>query len=144
MGQSIMMTDAHKRTLIKTISYRVINTSITFLMTFLLFGVSAALAAALALAQIVVGSIIFYAYDRVWLRVSWAQENMVEFAKRSIVKTIGYRLIVLCAGFITARLILTSSNETAAWWTITLMVLSMIFYYIHERIWLKIKWGRIE
>jgi uncharacterized membrane protein len=139
-----MMTDTHKRTIIKTISYRVINTLITFLMTFLLFGVSAALAGSVALAQIVLGSTIFYLYDRVWLRVSWARKDIHEDVKRSIVKTIGYRLIVLCAGFIVARLILTSSNETAVWWTITLMVLSMMFYYVHERIWLKIKWGRIE
>jgi uncharacterized membrane protein len=139
-----MMPDTHKRTIIKTISYRVINTLVTFLMTFLLFGVSAALAGSVALAQIVLGSTIFYLYDRVWLRVSWARENIHEDVKRSIVKTIGYRLIVLCAGFVIARLILTSSNETAVWWTITLMVLSMMFYYVHERIWLKIKWGRIE
>jgi hypothetical protein len=139
-----MMADTHKRTFTKTISYRVINTLITFLMTFLLFGVSAELAGSVALAQIILGSVIFYLYDRVWLHVAWARTEIYEDVKRSIIKTIGYRLIVLCAGFIIARVILTSNNETAVWWTVTSMILSMIFYYIHDRIWLKIKWGRIE
>jgi len=137
-----MTTETHTRTIAKTISYRVINTLITFLMTFLLFGVSAALAGSLALAQIILGSLIFYLHDRIWLKSSWATEHNNEGQKRSIVKTITYRFIVLVAGFIVARLIITSSNETAAWWTITSMALSMVFYYIHERIWVKITWGK--
>lgn len=137
-----MTTETHTRTIAKTVSYRVINTLITFLMTFLLFGVSAALAGSLALAQIILGSLIFYLHDRIWLKSSWATENNNEGQKRSIVKTITYRFIVLVAGFIVARLIITSSNETAAWWTITSMILSMMFYYIHERIWVRITWGK--
>lgn len=134
--------ETHKRTIAKTVSYRIGNTFITFLMTFLLFGVSAALAGSLALAQIILGSAIFYLHDRVWLKSLWGTEENTEVKKRSLVKTISYRLIVLVAGFIVARLIITNSNETAAWWTITSMALSMVFYYIHERIWVNIKWGK--
>ena len=136
------LIETHTRTIAKTVSYRIGNTLITFLMTFLLFGVSAALAGSLAIAQIILGSLIFYLHDRVWLKSSWATENNTDGQKRSIVKTISYRLIVLVAGFIVARLIITNSNETAAWWTITSMALSMVFYYIHERIWVKITWGK--
>jgi uncharacterized membrane protein len=135
------LTETHKRTIAKTVTYRVGNTVITFLMTLLLFGVSAALAGSLALAQIILGSAIFYLHDRVWQKFAWGKTQSNENPRRSLAKTICYRLLVLIAGFIVARLIITNSNETAAWWTITSMALSMIFYYIHERIWVRITWG---
>jgi uncharacterized membrane protein len=134
--------ETQSRTISKTVTYRVINTLVTFLMTLMVFDVSTALAGSVALAQIVVGSTIYYIYDRFWLLSAWARSQGFEAKKRSIVKTIGYRLIVLIAGFIVARLILTTSNETALEWTIISMLLSMVVYYIHERVWNKFNWGK--
>jgi uncharacterized membrane protein len=59
---------------------------------------------------------------------------MTELHKRTIVRTISYRLIAL---LITA--IWTGLSDA-----IIIHIILTLVHYVLERIWLKIKWGRIE
>jgi uncharacterized membrane protein len=63
--------------------------------------------------------------------------------KRSIVKTITYRLIVVILDFIAVYLF-TGKLETALGFTIVSNIYTTIVYFFHERIWDKIKWGKKE
>jgi len=58
----------------------------------------------------------------------------MELHKRTLVRAISYRLIAL---LITA---LWTGLSTA----IVIHIALTVVHYIHERIWLKIKWGKIE
>jgi len=69
-------------------------------------------------------------------------ENHYETRTRSLLKTIIWRVIAtlvtgLAAYFFTAQL-----GETTKI-TIVSAAISIVAYYIHERIWNKISWGRI-
>ena len=60
--------------------------------------------------------------------------------KRSIVKAITYRVVIVCLDFV-AIYLLTGKIMTAA----TFMIVSNIYttagYFLHERVWAGVKWG---
>ena len=60
--------------------------------------------------------------------------------QRSIAKTISYRVIVVILDFI-AIYLFTGQIKVALWFTIVSNIYTTIVYFIHERIWDKIKWG---
>jgi uncharacterized membrane protein len=62
---------------------------------------------------------------------------------RSLVKTVTWRLTGSAATFLIAWLIsgnLLIAGPIAA----AQLVMNTVLYYIHERIWTRIKWGQIE
>jgi hypothetical protein len=59
---------------------------------------------------------------------------MIELHKRTIVRTISYRIIAL---LITA--IWTGLSDA-----VVIHIILTLVHYALERVWLKIKWGRIE
>lgn len=65
---------------------------------------------------------------------------MAETAKRSLVKTISWRLIgstavLLISFFLTGNFTLAGSIATVQ------LIVNTLLYFIHERLWNKIKWG---
>lgn len=64
-----------------------------------------------------------------------------EHWRRSIVKTITYRLIIVIMIFIVTSFVTNNTKqalEITGWNT----VLATIIYYLHERFWSRIHWGR--
>ena len=66
---------------------------------------------------------------------------MSDTTKRSVVKTVSWRLTGSAATFIISYAIIGSFAISG---TIALiqMTANTLLYYIHERVWNKIKWGR--
>lgn len=60
---------------------------------------------------------------------------------RSLIKTISWRITGSTATFIIAY-ILTGNFAVAGVIGITQMISNTILYYVHERIWNKLSWGR--
>jgi uncharacterized membrane protein len=60
--------------------------------------------------------------------------------KRHIAKTISYRIISSTIGFIT-MLIFTGSTKISAAFSVVELVWKPLQYYLHERIWYRIKFG---
>ena len=61
--------------------------------------------------------------------------------RRSVVKTISWRITGSSATFAIAY-IMTGSFAIAGVIGITQMISNTILYYLHERIWNRIKWGQ--
>ncbi len=61
---------------------------------------------------------------------------------RSIVKTVSYRLVILVLDFISIYLF-TGQIKVALGFMIVSNIYTTIGYFFHERIWDKIKWGKI-
>jgi uncharacterized membrane protein len=68
---------------------------------------------------------------------------MAETHKRTVVRMITYRL---SAWLLTIPIMywLTGNLEESIGSSVLIHILLSIDYYIHERIWLKVKWGKIE
>ena len=67
---------------------------------------------------------------------------MMSTHKRSLVKSLVYRGVIFSQTFI-ILLVITGELMAASGMTIAVQIANMIFYYIYERIWNRISWGRI-
>jgi len=65
-----------------------------------------------------------------------------ETLKRSILKTISYRVVILILDFGTIY-IFTGKLKVALGFTIISNIYTTIGYFLHERIWDRIKWGKV-
>ena len=60
--------------------------------------------------------------------------------KRSVVKAITYRVVIICLDFVVIYL-LTGKVATAAGFMIISNIYTTVAYFLHERVWSGIKWG---
>ncbi len=60
--------------------------------------------------------------------------------KRSVVKAITYRVIIVCLDFLVIYL-LTGKVMTAAAFMVVSNIYTTVAYFLHERVWAGIKWG---
>jgi len=67
--------------------------------------------------------------------------NFKERATRSLVKAISYRIIVITLDF-TVIYLLTRRYDVAFGFMVISNVYTAVAYYIHERIWNRIQWGK--
>jgi uncharacterized membrane protein len=64
-----------------------------------------------------------------------------EHSYRSLAKTLSYRLIISVELF-AVTYVLTGSFDSALQLTGWTAVISTVIYYLHERVWAHISWGR--
>lgn len=67
----------------------------------------------------------------------------METRTRTIARMISYRLTAWTFTIFWTYLF-TGNLSDSTWFATALHILLSIDYYIHERIWLRIKWGRTE
>ncbi|HXU27770.1 MAG TPA: DUF2061 domain-containing protein [Bacteroidia bacterium] len=65
-----------------------------------------------------------------------------ETLSRSIVKTISYRVVILILDFVSIYLF-TGQIKVAVGFMVVSNIYTTIGYFFHERIWDKIKWGKL-
>jgi uncharacterized membrane protein len=65
-----------------------------------------------------------------------------ETLRRSIVKTVSYRVVILILDFI-AIYIFTGQVKIAIGFMVVSNIYTTLGYFFHERIWDNIKWGKI-
>lgn len=136
-----MINETRVRTLTKTVSYRILSV-IAIVLLALAFGADSAIAGILGMGAVVLGSTSYYLHDRVWLKFGFLTQDTNEKPVRSLVKSITYRIIVLMIAFGLTRSFLTTSNATAATFTLIQMVINFILYYTVERVFNRISWGK--
>jgi uncharacterized membrane protein len=61
--------------------------------------------------------------------------------KRSLAKSVTWRLVAIVVTFIVGY-IMTGSLELAASLSVVSNVINFILYYLHERVWLTVRWGK--
>jgi uncharacterized membrane protein len=64
-----------------------------------------------------------------------------ETVPRSIVKTISYRIVILVLDFVSIYLF-TGQLKIALGFMIVSNIYTTVAYFLHERIWDSIKWGK--
>ncbi len=60
--------------------------------------------------------------------------------KRSVVKAITYRLFIVCLDFL-AIYLFTGKVEVALVFMVVSNVYTTVGYFLHERLWARIRWG---
>jgi uncharacterized membrane protein len=137
------VTETHGRTVLKTIVYRLLCLMATYSIAIALGG-SAAQSGFMALVILAIGIVLYYGHDRAWNRFNWDRdEHGKESLRRSIVKTMCYRLITFIISLILSKLILSDSNQTAAMFAVSQFVVLLVLYYIVERVFNRLSIGRV-
>ena len=144
-----------KRHIAKTLTWRIVGTLDTFLIsTFLIHYIndtnyldSALIGGWISGLEIITKTILYYLHERFWYTVNWISSNQI----RHIIKTVSWRfvgaidtiiLVFLVFYFITGTV--KQAPEVALSIFSIEIITKMVLYYIHERIWIKSKWGIIK
>lgn len=72
-----------------------------------------------------------------------AKRHPFDKRRRSLVKAITFRILIIIADT-TIVLALTKRYDLAAGFVILTNVASTLLYYLHERAWSHIQWGKIK
>lgn len=135
--------ELYSRTFIKGVVYRLSHlTSLTIISQ--LFGATAGQSGLMLLIVIFLGFTIYYTHDRLWLFFGWDRAEGDDTVFRSVVKTITYRIITFAITvFIFGMLIMGVPFLAALSFSITDQVIAISLFFIIERIFNSIRWGKI-
>lgn len=69
------MSDTTKRSLVKTISWRITGSGATFGISYLISG-SLVMAGSIALVQLTANTVLYFIHERMWNRIKWGQSTL--------------------------------------------------------------------
>lgn len=138
------LSDKHLRSLVKALTWRITGTVTLISITYLAtedFDISLFLGGV----DIISNIILYYLHERIWAFVDWGKTIATlmgfEDKKRSLTKTISWRILatpylIIVFYFFTGKPVLATGIAVMD------LMANLIEYYIHERIWNKIAWGK--
>jgi uncharacterized membrane protein len=137
-----IVKETQYRTIVKLVTYRLLAATATALLV-MYYGASIYGALMFALTSLWLGGIIYYFHERAWLFTNFNRNVGNDGQVRSIVKTVTYRIAAMVAIFLTSLVLVTDKAQDAASLTLLLASTNLVLFYIIERIFNKIKWGKI-
>lgn len=137
--------ESHLRSFIKGFSWRIIATSDTILVVLLitcLYGeCSIGDALKIGAIEFVIKLFIYYLHERFWQKL---YKTNVITKRKSLYKTISWRIIATTTTFVVSGVVLKSFNEVALLIALLEALSKFILYYVHERFWLKLPIGYFQ
>ncbi|CAB4129106.1 Domain of unknown function DUF2061, membrane [uncultured Caudovirales phage] len=135
------VTETQVRSIIKTASYRLASSGVATISA-LLFGATARGAGAVGIFVLVFGIFTYYVNERIWLRTGWGRDAGVDSQKRTIVKTVLYRIFIFFVATTVGYVVITHEIFSAMYFALTQIPLTLITYYLIERFFNRIGWGK--
>lgn len=137
--------ESHYRSIIKGITWRVIATTDTILVVLLVTCLydqcSLEDGLKIGFIEFFLKLAIFYVHERIWQKILIGQRIT---KKRTVIKSISWRLVATTTTFIIAGSVLDEFNEVALYIALTELFTKFVLYYFHERLWLKLPLGRVR
>lgn len=135
-----MKDQSPKRHLAKTITWRIIGTLDTIVLSWLVSG-SPFIGVKIGLAEVLSKMLLYYCHERIWFKVNLSKDGVIlESRKRHLAKTFTWRTIGTLDTMILAWII--SGNPLMGLQIGLIEVLTkMVLYYLHERMWYKVNFG---
>ena len=144
---------SQRYSLCKAVSWRIIGSSDTFLIAWIISG-AVAKAGLIAVVEFLTKPLLYYLHERVWARASFGLDfsagpkapgsaAVSERRTRSLVKAVSWRIIATLDTIIIALLITGSLPASLAIGVIEIIT-KTILYYFHERLWNRMShWPRL-
>ena len=142
------MIVSKKRSVIKSITWRFLGSLDTFFISLIIINYSTQnysfdLAFYIAGLEIITKTFLYYFHERIWNYFKIGRlENSVR-RSRSFYKALTWRILASLDTFLVS-FIITGRFDWATSIAIFEIITKSIIYYLHERIWNKVKWGRIN
>ncbi len=129
---------SHARSVTKGVTWRVIGTLDTFLWSVLITG-HPMHAGAIAGLEVFTKIVLFYIHERLWRLAPWSPDSH----GRAIAKAVVWRFVGSLDTFVLSLLI-TGNGRYAVSIATAEAATKIVLYYVHERVWRRIPWGRHE
>ncbi|OFX35212.1 MAG: hypothetical protein A2X08_06610 [Bacteroidetes bacterium GWA2_32_17] len=136
------MKDTKLRSITKGVSWRIFGSIDTFLLSWLIFQ-NPKHAGSIALLELCTKVLLYFLHERFWniIKIGRHENGTVEHW-RSLLKGITWRLIGSIDSTILSWLV-TDKLIGAFKLGFSEIITKIILFYLHERLWVLIKWGRI-
>lgn len=133
------MTESHFRSIIKGISWRIVGTLDTILVSFILTG-QLMVALKIGFSEVVTKIALYYLHERVWI---FFLKGRVQTSRISFFKAVTWRVVgtidtIILAWFFSGSLL------TGLKIGFTEVVTKIILYYLHERVWHRVPIGTVR
>ncbi len=138
-----MKDHSRKRHLAKAVTWRIVGTLDTILLSWLISG-NPLTGLKIGFTEVATKMVLYYFHERIWFKINLTKDGkLLESRKRHIGKTITWRMIgtidtMLLAWWISGNPFTGMKIGAAELFT------KMIFYYIHERMWHRSRYGLTE
>jgi uncharacterized membrane protein len=129
--------DSHARAVAKGVTWRVIGTLDTFLWSWLITH-KPVTAGSIASTEIFTKIALFYLHERLWRVLKFAPNSHI----RSLAKAVSWRVVGSADTFVLS-LIFTGSGKYALSIASAEALTKIALYYGHERVWRRVRWGRL-
>ena len=141
------MIATKKRSLVKSLSWRVLGSIDTFVLSFVIINFSTDdytydLAFYIAGLEVLTKTVIYYLHERIWNKSNIGRIGDRVKRTRSLIKAFTWRIMASLDTFLLSYVI-TSRFDWATSIAFFEIITKAILYYFHERGWNKIKWGRV-
>jgi uncharacterized membrane protein len=132
--------DTHPRTFVKSLSYRTVSALNMFFIS-LALGLGAEVGIKTVIASFTIGLAMFWTHERVWTYFKLWNEQGKDLHRRSLIKTITWRISSFIGLFFIAKMIGLTNQESIEL-VIVSNVMFIVVHYLHERVWNWIRWGK--
>jgi len=138
-----MAAVSYKRHIAKTITWRIIGTIDTIILSWIISG-DPFIGLKIGLAEVFTKMILYFFHERAWFKINLSKEGKtLESRKRHIAKTFTWRLVGTVDTMIIAWVI-SGNPLTGLKIGFAEVITKMLLYYFHERAWYKINYGLSE
>lgn len=135
-----MRNNLKKRILIKTLSWRLIGTLDTILLSWLISG-NIVFGLKIGITEIFTKMILYYFHERIWYKINLDKNNLIiNSRKRDLIKTFSWRGIGTIDTIVISWII-TGNPFTGFKIGFTELITKMVLFYMHERIWNRVAYG---
>lgn len=136
------MRDKPVRSFAKGLSWRIFATMDTFTLAWLILG-DVALAVPIALTEVATKVFLYFIHERLWNRFQWGRKENGPTHLRSVMKGVSWRFFgsidtVLISLFYSGHLLGAFKIGFSE------VLTKIALFYLHERIWALVRWGRVR
>lgn len=144
------MSEKHHRSLVKSVSWRMVGTADTICLSWFFTG-TIGTALKIGGVEFFTKILLYYLHERIWLAVPWAQKVVKEDGevvptdehRRSIAKGISWRITGTFDTMVVAFFI-TGDYSKALSIGATEIITKVFLFYLHERVWQRVQFGRLR
>jgi uncharacterized membrane protein len=135
-----MEDHSRKRHIAKSITWRIVGTIDTFILSWIVTG-NPLTGIKIGLAEVVTKMILYYLHERVWFKINLSKTGIVlKSNKRHIAKTFTWRAVGTLDTMMLSWII-TGNPFTGLKIGVAELFTKMILYYLHERVWYRKDYG---
>ena len=135
-----MRNNLKKRILIKTLSWRLIGTLDTILLSWLISG-NIVFGLKIGITEIFTKMILYYFHERIWYKINLDNNKQyINSRKRDLIKTFSWRGIGTIDTIVISWII-TGNPFTGFKIGFTELITKIVLFYFHERLWNRVSYG---